>query len=244
MNRSLGSVMVALGLTLGVASAAPKAVFPEKVHEAGDVQLGETIVYEFAIRNDGDEPFRITEVHPSCHCTVPEYPPVVAPGKSEKIIVKINTNGLRPERTSKNVTVATDAPGGERTVLAVNFNLATPLEFLPNALVYVYQKQGESKQQQVLARPHVAGMKILSVQSDNPLITVSLQPVTAGADSPGGGAAGSLLLPRAGDAWVTVKLSDQAPPGAHKAELLVKTTDPKNPQGTIVVRAKVEPKTP
>ncbi len=237
--RWLVSLCIAL-CAGGSALAAAKAVFPEKIYEAGDVQLGNIITHEFVIKNEGDVPFKITEVRPSCHCTVPEYPPEVGAGKSGKILIKIDTKGLPTEPLSKNVTVATDAPGGERTVLAVNFNLSTPLEFVPNALVYIYQKTGESKEQQVLARPHIAGMKILSATSNNPNILVTLSPVKAEAAQANAPALRSLLLPREGDAWILIRVSDRAPAGTLKADVVVRTSDSKNPEGTISVRAKVE----
>ncbi len=224
----------------GPVRAAAKAVFPEKTFDAGDVQLGDVITHEFLVRNEGDAPFKITEVRPSCHCTVPVYPPEVGAGKTEKIIIKVDTKGLHPEPLSKNVTVATDAPGSERTVLAINFNLSTALEFVPNALVYIYQKLGESKEQQVLARPHTAGMKILSTASDNPNVIVTMAPVKAAAGGEKSAAMGSLLLPREGDVWIQIRISDKAPAGSLKAEIVVRTSDSKTPEGTISVRAKIE----
>lgn len=219
--------------------AAAVAVFPEKTFDAGEIQVGQTFEHDFIVRNEGDTKFKITDVRPSCHCTVPDYPPEVLPGQSAKIKVKINTEGLHAEKLTKNVTVATDAPGGERTVLAINFNLTTPLEFVPNAQVYLYSRLGEAKEAQVLARPHRSGMKITAARSTNPNLTVTLEAVKNAEAKPAAGL-GLQLLPRDGDVWLTIKLAPTMPAGTFAAEIAVRTSDPSYPEGTIKVRGKIE----
>jgi hypothetical protein len=234
--------LCSIGLTsFGIATAAgPKAVIEEKIYDAGDVQLGDVIEHTFLIKNEGDAMLRITEVRPSCHCTVPDYPPEVEPGKTGKIVVKVDTKTLQPQRQSKNVTVSTDAPGAERVVLAVNFNLSTALEFLPNSMVYLYVRQGEAREAQVLVRPHAPGMKLTSVVSDNPAIGVELVAVKTSGANAGKGIANQ-LTPRDGDSWVKIKLAGDQPVGELKGNIKVSTTDPKHREGTIVVRGKIEP---
>ncbi len=232
MTRSLAAIVLAV-LGLAAAGIAPalaekKAGFPERSFEAGDVQQGSSFEHEFVVKNDGDEPLTVLEVHPTCGCTILDYPTgAIAPGGEGKIHFKIDTKTLGTGKQSKTITVLTDAPNAERTVLQMKFNVVTAIEFLPRSQVYLYSTRGESKQERILVRPHVDGLQVLGVSSSNPLVKVTLEPATAatGNAAPRSGVR-AILSEQPGDYWVIVELTADAPVGTHKAEVAVKTSDP------------------
>ncbi len=230
MLRSAAAIVLTGFLVLAAgpapALAEKKASFPERSFEAGDVPLGGVIEHVFEVRNDGDEPLLITEVHATCGCTILDYTATpIPPGGAGKIRFKIETKTLASGKHSKTITVMTDAPGAERTVLQMKLNVVTALEFLPRSQVYMYTVKGEPKVEKVLLRPHVEGLKVLGVSSSNPNLKVSLEPskVTTAASGTVRGA----LAERPGDYWITVELGPGAPVGTFKAEVALKTSDPK-----------------
>jgi hypothetical protein len=234
MLRSV-SVVAVTGFVLLVAASAPvraekKAVFPERSFEAGDVQLGGVIEHVFLVKNDGDEPLLITEVHPTCGCTILDYTSTpIPPGGTGKIQFKIETKTLAAGKHSKTITVMTDAPDADRTVLQMKLNVVTALEFLPRTQVYMYTLKGEPKTEKVLIRPHLSGLKVLGVTSSNPNLKVTLEPSSATASA--SGAVRAALAERPGDYWLTLELVPGAPVGTFKAEIALTTSDPKATAG-------------
>ncbi len=237
MLRSLSTVLLT-GFVLAMAAFAPaqaekKASFPERAFDAGDVQHGGVIEHVFQVKNDGDEPLTIIEVHPTCGCTILDYTKTpIPPGGVGTIQFKIETKTLASGKASKTITVMTDAPEAERTVLQMKLNIVTPLEFLPRAQVYIYTLQGEGRTEKILVRPHLDGLKVLGVSSSNPNLKVSLEPSKATASATG--EVRAALIERPGDYWVTIELAPGAPVGTFKSEISVSTSDPAATAGSVL----------
>ena len=223
------------------ALAEGKLIVEEKAWNAGEVELGSVIEHNFLFTNSGDSPVKIKDVLPQCGCTVPKYPPTIAPGETASVRLQINTKTLHSGKNSKTTTVLTDAPGAERVILQVRMQLFTPLEFLPKSMIYLRTRPGRERIERVLARPHRPKMKIVGVTSSNPNIKASLEPVKVLAAKNAGqeGGLAAALLPREGDSWIKVSLLPSAPVGIHRAELMVSTTDPDYPEAIVKVNAVV-----
>lgn len=72
-------------LAAAVASAAPQLVIPSPVFDFGAIE-NKPVDVEFTLQNAGDEPLEITNIRPTCGCTVPDVKAItVAPGKSETL---------------------------------------------------------------------------------------------------------------------------------------------------------------
>jgi len=85
----------------------PRAVAPETVFDFGSVSQGSKVVHEFALKNEGNAPFSIQRVVPSCGCTASAVDTTtVAPGGEAKIKVEFDTTGFSGART-KSVRVLT-----------------------------------------------------------------------------------------------------------------------------------------
>ncbi|MEI8192432.1 MAG: DUF1573 domain-containing protein [Flavobacteriia bacterium] len=77
--------------------------------DAGTIVKGEEIKAVFVVKNTGDHPLVFGEVRPSCSCTLaskPEKP--IAPGKSTKIVAKVNTANAHSKSIVKSVTILTN----------------------------------------------------------------------------------------------------------------------------------------
>ena len=84
----------------------PKLVFVDKgVYDFGQVTEGDTVVRNFAFKNEGQFPLIINNIHTSCGCTTPEWPKKpIEPGAESAIKVKFNSAGKRGVQ-NKTVTV-------------------------------------------------------------------------------------------------------------------------------------------
>lgn len=223
-------------LSIGWVHAGPKAVFKEITFDAGKVRQGERVEHQFVLKNAGDQVLRITEARPTCDCTITEYPPEVPPGGEGKITVRIKTENLPPGPISKSITIGTDDPGADRTVLQVKMVTYNPLEVIPRPLVYMYSEKGHSKEETLILRPHNPGMTITGVKSLNPNIEVKLSEAPALADE---STNKMPMMPRKGDFYLVVKIKAEAPVGLIDSAVEVTTSDSSYPKEKITVRANI-----
>ena len=80
-------------------------VFPETNHDFGQITQGEKVSHVFVFKNTGENPLEVTQVQPSCGCTIPEWTEdPIEPGKEGKITVMFNSEG-REGKQHKTVTV-------------------------------------------------------------------------------------------------------------------------------------------
>lgn len=101
-------LFLCIGL-IGLASQAQaKMTFEQETIDYGEIEKGADGVRIFKFTNTGDEPLIIEEVKSTCGCTVPKRPDgPIAPGASDEIQVKYNTNKVGPIR--RTVTVYSNA---------------------------------------------------------------------------------------------------------------------------------------
>jgi|ERR1035437_2517332 hypothetical protein len=94
--------------------------FLESNHDFGKITQGEKISHVFKFKNTGENPLVITQVQPSCGCTIPEWTedPIEA-GKEGSIHVMFNSEG-KEGKQHKTVTVVanTTPPRSELTFTA------------------------------------------------------------------------------------------------------------------------------
>ena len=111
------SIILLFVLTISVAglfaqsnqtSTQDSIVFEKIVHDYGTIVQGGDGNSEFRFTNKGKTPLILSNVTASCGCTVPEWPKEpIAPGKTESIKVKYNTNTVGV--FNKSITVKSNA---------------------------------------------------------------------------------------------------------------------------------------
>jgi hypothetical protein len=90
------------------ANAQAKISFKSETVNYGEIAKGSDGIRVFEFTNTGNAPLIISEVKSSCGCTVPKKPDgPIAPGASNTIQVKYDTNRVGPIR--KTVTVYSNA---------------------------------------------------------------------------------------------------------------------------------------
>jgi hypothetical protein len=229
-----------LAAGVGTALAAGEIRISERGFDAGEIELGEVVSHDFVIENVGTAPVQVTSVRAQCGCTVVDYPEVIQPGESGAIEVRIETDELHTGKTSKTVTVVTDATNEQRIVFQMKMRLHTALEFLPKPMVYLRTELGSAASEKLLVRPHRDGMKISDVRCEDENIAVRIEEAVDEQKGRERSGVASLLLPREGDSWIVVEVKPSAPTGFHRAEVIVETTDPEHPQSRVNVAYSVE----
>jgi hypothetical protein len=87
----------------------PVILFDSTTANFGTLAIGEKFVHTFRFKNEGKAPLIISQVNPSCGCTVPKDWPhdPIAPGESGEITVEFNSKGS-PGKIDKNISVLTN----------------------------------------------------------------------------------------------------------------------------------------
>ena len=121
MKKIILSTTIAFAIAIGVnaqQTSAPIAPvnpnqaeiqFEETLHDFGNITEGTKATYEFRFKNIGKEPLKLSNVQPSCGCTLPTWPKEpIAPGKTAIITAIFNSAG-RPGVFNKYITVTSNA---------------------------------------------------------------------------------------------------------------------------------------
>jgi hypothetical protein len=226
------SLLSMMMLMAGRATAQPKAVFPETVIDVGAVNKGERASHEFAVDNEGDEVLEITQVKPSCGCTVAEYDKTVKPGGSGKITAVVDTTNFKGP-IAKSVKVFTNDPVNPQINLVIKADIKTHVEVEPGyaRFVAVYGEPNAKSVQKVWSREK-PDLQILGAKSPYPHVKVSFAEATA--DEREGGISGRQ--------WrVTVELDADSPVGPMADYIDVTTDHPDRQTIRIPVSGFVRP---
>ncbi len=125
--------------------ADPLAAIDKDSVDFGSFTEGEKDELEavFVIRNAGDQQLRVTQVRPSCGCTVVDYDRAIDPGDSGSIRPVVDIRGMTGA-ISKSVRVVTNADSGAELRLVITATI-TPLIDVSTRFVTLSATKGETK---------------------------------------------------------------------------------------------------
>jgi hypothetical protein len=242
MNRHRKTVILALCCVLLAAATLlaqgtagkPKAVAVEPIKDVGFVSKGDMATNEFVIRNDGDAPLELREVRAACGCTVADFDKVIAPGKTGKVRVTVDTKSFNGP-TAKGVTVYTNDPATPSIELTVRANIGQFVKVKPGyaRFITVQREAKEGKIVQTLWTPDKSPLEIVKVESPYPYLKVRYweakpeERLAENADQ---------------QQWkVEIVLTDDAPVGPLTEPVKVHTNHPKQKLVQIPVSGFVRP---
>ena len=85
-------------------------------YDFGTVNEGEIVEAKFIVTNSGKTDLVISNVQPSCGCTVPVWPKTpIKPGDSAEVLANFNTAG-KPNRQAKTLTLFTNTARGREVL--------------------------------------------------------------------------------------------------------------------------------
>ncbi|QBQ41013.1 DUF1573 domain-containing protein [Sphingobacterium psychroaquaticum] len=99
MKKALGilTVLVAIIGFTSMAVAIGEFRFEKETHDFGSIAQNKPASYDFKFSNNGDAPIIITEVKPSCGCSVAEFTRTpIKPGDAGTITVTYNAAAKGP----------------------------------------------------------------------------------------------------------------------------------------------------
>lgn len=211
--------VIVLGPTIDVrgqaGGPAPRAIAPEAIKDVGAVDRGERITHEFTIRNDGDAVLEISEVKPSCGCTVAEYDRSIAPGGTGVVRATVETKNFKGG-IAKSVRVLTNDPANPEIHLVIKADVKTQVDIEPGYVRFV-AVQGEPQRAslQTVWSEEKPDLSLLKAESPYPFVKVAVR--EAPEDERHAGVSGRQ--------WqVEVELDPDAPVGPL-ADFIVLTTD-------------------
>jgi len=135
-------VLTPLVAAVAQESSGPQAVAVEPVKEFDTIPKGEPISHVFEIRNEGSAPLELTNVRPSCGCTVVNYDKTIAPGKVGLVRSKIDTANFTGP-ISKSIAVMTNDPENPKILLVVKATIKPYIGVEPGFARFIYV-QGEA----------------------------------------------------------------------------------------------------
>ena len=87
--------------------AQAKIKFLETKKDLGKVKKGDVVTAEYEFINDGNQPLLITNYEVECSCTTVDFPKQpIAPGQTNKLIVKFDTKSAYDRQDRKVVIVS------------------------------------------------------------------------------------------------------------------------------------------
>ena len=227
-------LLVVAGGVAGDGDANPKAVVEQPVVDFNLVPKGDKVVHEFKVRNDGNAPLNLTDVHPACGCTVAEFDNVIAPGTVGTIRATLDTvNEAGP--IAKSIAVFTNDPENPKLQLVIKATVKPYIAALPGYARFNYV-QGEpiGTITQSIWSTDDQPMNVLSVKSPYEYVKVSFR--RAGSEE---------LHPKSEGRpnWlVDVTIDPYSPIGALRRYIDVQTDHPKQKLVRIPISGFVRPR--
>ncbi|ERJ59792.1 DUF1573 domain-containing protein [Sphingobacterium paucimobilis] len=114
---SIATVLIAFISLSAMAVAVGEFKFEKETHDFGTIPFNKPASFEFAFTNVGDAPIIVSEVAPSCGCSVADFSKApIKPGDSGKIKVTYNAATKGPFTKSFTVKSNTKTPVKTLTV--------------------------------------------------------------------------------------------------------------------------------
>lgn len=114
---NIATVLIAFISLSAMAVAVGEFKFEKETHDFGTIPFNKPASYEFVFNNTGDAPIILSEVAPSCGCSVADFSKApIKPGDSGKIKVTYNAATKGPFTKSFTVKSNTKTPVKTLTV--------------------------------------------------------------------------------------------------------------------------------
>jgi hypothetical protein len=212
---------------------APRLVPVEAILDVGRVAKGEKVKVDFELRNEGPVELIVSDVHPTCGCTVASFDTHIAPGGVGKIHAEIDTVDFSGP-IAKTLTVLSNDPVQPRVTLTIKARVEPQIHTYPGYARFVYvQNQEPVTVKQWLWSDNFANLQILAVKSPYPFLQAKFRPASVEerrAETPG--------LQQ----WIVeTTIQPDAEVGALRDFLVVETNHPKQKELRLAVTGFVRP---
>ena len=105
-----------------------KVQWIDSVKDFGTINMGDSIQISFTCRNIGEKPLFLTQVNPSCGCTVASYTKeAILPGQTGFVTGTFNSNRSHPGEVRKTIFVTTNTQDGVNHTLTFTGKIVQPV---------------------------------------------------------------------------------------------------------------------
>src|SRR4051812_6079250 len=192
----LSAVLLAPSMAVagaGTSGPRPAIEVRETQKDAGTFEEGTVVAFHFVVANRGQADLEVTQVKPSCGCTVAKWDRVIKPGAQGTIDADMNTQYFRSAVT-KHLTVFSNDPDRPQMDLTMTAHLVPLIKISPGAAALPTMGDTAVTHEFTLERSGGRPMKIVQVIPNAPYIKAETTPlpgqgrykltVTATADTP------------------------------------------------------------
>lgn len=212
-------------------TAGPKLVVAEDKKDVGQVAKGEPIKHVFVLKNTGTADLHITDVKPSCGCTVPEFDKVIKPGGEGKVTLTVDTKNFSGP-ISKTALLITDDPTVPQKTLFLSAIVKPFVEALPYGFFRIQALSGESASSDLVLVSDEPDFKPTKAEAPNSFLRVALAPVPEK----------ELVKDHGTNQWkVTVTTAADAPEGLLGGNVKVTTGVKKQPEIELPISGFIKP---
>ena len=212
-------------------ASGPKLVVPEDKKDVGTVPKGEPIKHVFILRNTGKSDLHVTDVKPSCGCTVPEFDKVIKPGGEGKVTLTVDTKNFSGP-ISKTALLLTDDPSTPQMTLFLSANVKPFIEALPYGFFRITALSGEAASSEVVLVSDEPEFKPTKIETPNSFLKATLSPVPEK----------ELIKDKNPNQWkITLTAAPDAPEGILGGIVKVATGVKRQPEIEISVSGFVKP---
>jgi len=214
------------------AGPAPRLVAAEPIHDAGTVSKGQKVSVDFVIENQGQADLEISDVRPSCGCTVASFDKKIAPGARGKVHAELDTIDFQGP-IAKTITVLSNDPTNPRLTLTIKAKIEPHIAVTPGYARYIYvQTLDPGTVSQSLWAIDYADFQVLEVSSPYKFITATFHEAKGE----------ELKSEGTGRQWrIDMTILPDAAVGPLREFLVVKTNHPKQPELRIPISGFVRP---
>lgn len=166
-TRGTRSSILRLVLSLSVAGSAWSqtiVIDTPNPADAGVVRPG-TVITEFGVKNTGTAPLRLTEVKPTCGCMRAKFDKTVAPGRTGKIVLTLDTKGFRGAIVKNAVVLSNDA-ATPKILLVINANVQGLIRAEPSDSLRIQKDQGKLGAAELILVSEHAGVQTVKRNDD------------------------------------------------------------------------------
>lgn len=220
----------AAGKAVDTASG-PKLLVPEDKKDVGVVAKGEAIKHVFVLKNTGKADLHVTDVKPSCGCTVPEFDKVIKPGGEGRVTLTVDTKNFTGP-ISKTALLMTDDPSMPQMTLFLSANVKPFVEALPYGFFRITALSGEAASSEVVLVSDEPEFKPTKIETPNSFLKAALSPVPEK----------ELIKDKNPNQWkITLTAAPDAPEGILGGTVKVSTGVKRQPEMEISVSGFVKP---
>jgi hypothetical protein len=212
-------------------AASPRLVIVEDKKDVGQVAKGEPIKHVFVLKNTGSADLHITDVKPSCGCTVPEFDKVIKPGAEGKVTLTVDTKNFSGP-ISKTALLITDDPSTPQKTLYLSAVVKPFVEALPYGFFRIQGLSGEATTSDLILVSDEADFKPTKAEAPNSFLRVALVPVPEK----------DLVKDRNPNQWkISVTTAPDAPEGLLGGNVKVTTGVKKQPEIELPISGFIKP---